>query len=169
MCIFWKIVRYFLINQTQIILLANNLNNMKKKLYVSCSLTIIPPDKKDSFLAMIKEIKKELSKNFEILEFLGIDDLKTDKPFTSQEIYNYDIKKCVMEADCMLAICDYPSLGVGYEMAVCVEKRGIPVLAMAHKDAVVARLIRGIDHPSFQFMYYNSTDEIIQKTLETFL
>jgi nucleoside 2-deoxyribosyltransferase len=139
---------------------------MKKKLYIACALTYLPLDKKEEFLQMISKIKKELGKHFEILEFLGIDDLRTDKPFTPQEIYNYDIKKCVMKADCILAIVDYPALGVGYEMGTAIEKRGIPVLAMAHKDHTVGRVIRGIDHPNFHFMNYNSVDEIIEKTLE---
>ena len=38
----------------------------------------------------------------------------------------------------MLAICDYPSLGLGYEIATAVERQGIPVLAMAHKDSVIS-------------------------------
>lgn len=139
---------------------------MKKKLYIGCALTNLPADEKDKFLAMIKEIKKELGKSFEILEFLGIGDIGNTRPYTPQEIYDYDIRKCVMKADCMLAICDYPSLGLGYEMATCVEKRGALVLAVAHKDSVVGRLIRGIDHKNFNFLYYNSVEEIIKKTLE---
>lgn len=140
--------------------MANNLNNMKKKLYVGCALTVVPPDKKEAFWQMIKDIKKELANHFEVLEFKGLGD------FTVKEIYDFDIKECVMKADCMLAICDYPSLGLGYEIATSVEKLGIPVLAMAHKDALVAKLIRGVDHPNFNFIYYNSTDEIIEKTVE---
>lgn len=139
---------------------------MKKKLYIGCSLTLLPPDKKDAFLQMITEIKKELTESFEILEFKGLNDLLTDNPLTPQEIYNFDIKECVMKADCMLAFCDYPSTGLGYEMATAVEKLDIPVLAVAHKDSVVGRIIRGIDHPNFQFMYYNSVNEIIEKTKE---
>lgn len=115
---------------------------------------------------MIINIKKELSKSFEILEFLGVGDIGSAKPYTPQEIYDYDIRKCVMKADCMLAICDYPSIGLGYEMATAIEKIGIPVLAVAHKDAIVGRLIRGIDHKNFNFLYYNSVNKIIKKTLE---
>lgn len=137
---------------------------MKKKLYIGCSLTLLPTDKKDAFLQMISEIKEKLGKNFEILEFLGIGDLGSERPFTPKEIYDYDIKK-VMEADCMLAICDYPSIGLGYEMATSIEKRGIPVLAVAHKDQIVGRMIRGIDRPNFEFFYYTSVQEIIEKTL----
>ncbi|MBI3888248.1 hypothetical protein HY311_00435 [Candidatus Nomurabacteria bacterium] len=133
---------------------------MKKKLYVGCALTVVPAEKKDFFWGMIKDIKKELSKSFEILEFKGLGD------HTPQEVYDFDIRECVMKADFMLAICDYPSLGLGYEIATSVEKLGIPVLAVAHKDSVVAKLIRGIDHKNFHFIYYNSVDEIIEKTLE---
>ena len=134
----------------------------KKKLYIGCALTIVPQDKKEVFWGIIKEIKKELNKNFEILEFKGLGD------FTTKEVYDFDIKECVMKADYMLAICDYPSLGLGYELGTAVEKMGIPVLAMAHKDLPVAKLIRGINHPNFNFFYYNSMDEIIKKSLEIF-
>ena len=134
----------------------------KKKLYIGCALTIVPQDKKEVFWGIIKEIKKELNKNFEILEFKGLGD------FTTKEVYDFDIKECVMKADYMLAICDYPSLGLGYELGTAVEKMGIPVLAVAHKNALIAKLIRGIDHKNFEFFYYNSTKEIIEKTLEIF-
>lgn len=137
-----------------------------KKLYVGCSLTLLPPDKKEVFLQMITEIKKELSKSFEILEFLGIGDIGSARPYTPKEIYDYDIKKCVMKADCMLAFCDYPSLGLGYEMGTAIEKQGIPVLAVAHKDSIVGRIIVGIDHKNFNFEYYDNTQDIIEKTLE---
>ncbi|MCE9549222.1 hypothetical protein K8Q98_02375 [Candidatus Nomurabacteria bacterium] len=139
----------------------------KNKLYIGCALTNLPPDKKEEFLNMVSKLKQELKKHFELLEFLGIDDLLTNKPFTPREIYTYDIKNCLMKADCFLAICDYPALGLGYEIGTAVEKRGIPVLAVAHKDSKVSRSIIGIDHKNFNFYYYNSVDEIISKTLET--
>lgn len=134
---------------------------MKKKLYIACALTVIPADKKESFWAMIAEIKKQLRNHFEVMDFLGLGD------FTPKEVYDFDIKECVIKADCVLAICDYPSLGTGYEIGTAVEKLGIPVLAVAHKDSLVAKLIRGVSHKNFHFHYYNSTYEIIQKTLKT--
>ena len=139
---------------------------IKKKLYIGCSLTLLPPNQKEEFLQMISEIKKELGKSFEILEFLGIDDIGTVKPYTPRQIYDFDIKECLMKTDYFLAICDYPALGLGYEIGTAVEKRGIPVLAIAHKDSKVSRSIVGVDHPNFHFLYYNSVDEIIEKTLE---
>ena len=139
---------------------------MKKNLYIGCSLTHLPVDKKESFMKLIGDIKKELSKSFNILEFKGMEDLLTDQPLSPRDIYEFDIRECVLKADCMLAICDYPSLGVGYEMATAIEKQGIPVLAMAHRDQVVGRIIRGIDHKNFHFEYYDSFNDIISKSIE---
>lgn len=112
---------------------------------------------------MISKIKKKLNKSFEVVEFLyNGKNLRV----TPHEVYKHDIKNCVMQADCMLAICDFASLGLGYEIATTIEKRGLPVLAVAHKDSVVSRLIRGIDHKNFQFHYYDSVDDIIEKTMK---
>lgn len=137
---------------------------MKKKLYIGCALTRLPPDREDFFLKRVAEIKKELSKHFEVMEFLGVTAASTEAPV---KVYTHDIKNSIMKADCMLAICDYPSLGLGYELATAVEKRGIPVLAIAHKDSRVSNLIRGIDHKNFQFVFYDSIDEIISIALKT--
>lgn len=144
-------------------------DGVKKKLYIGCALTNLPADKRDALLAMIAQIKKELSKHFELLEFKGVSDLGGAHPLSAQEVYNYDIKECVMKTDCMLAIVDYPTLGTGYEIGTAVEKQGIPVLAVAHKDSIVSRVITGVDHENFSFMRYNSVDEIIEKTLQTFI
>ncbi|MEK7106214.1 MAG: hypothetical protein AAB895_02550 [Patescibacteria group bacterium] len=138
---------------------------MKKKLYIGCALTIIPEDKRDIFLKIISDLKKALEENFEIIEFLGVTTFSLANP---KEVYNHDIHECAMKADAMLAICDYPSLGLGYEMATAIEKRGIPVLAVAHTDSKVTNLVIGIQHPQFNFLRYESVEEIInyvQKTL----
>mgnify|MGYP003474845712 CR=1 FL=1 len=139
---------------------------MKKKLYVGCALTNLSPDRKVEFLSMIRQVKNTLKEYFEVMEFLGVDDASQASP---REVYNFDIKECVMKADYMLAICDYPSLGLGYEISTAVEKRGIPVLAMAHRDSEVTRLIRGIDNPEFNFEIYNSIEDIINTTKAKFL
>jgi hypothetical protein len=137
----------------------------KKKLYIGCALTRLPSDEGEDFLRMIAEVKLGLKDKFEIVEFLGVTGLAHEA--SPLQVYVHDIKKSVMKADCMLAICDYPSLGLGYEIATAVEKQGIPVLAMACKDRLVSKLIRGVDRKNFHFMYYDSVDEIIEKTLET--
>jgi hypothetical protein len=60
----------------------------------------------------------------------------------------------------MIAVCDYASNGLGYEMATMIEKHGKPVLAVAHKNAVVSRLILGIDSSCFEFVRYDNLDEV---------
>jgi len=141
---------------------------MMKKLYIGCALTNLPADKRDVLLRMIDEVKKELANHFEILVFKGVSDLGSAHPLKAGDIYNFDIKECVMKAECMLAIVDYPSLGLGYEIGTAVEKMGIPVIAAAQKDSVVTRLITGIDHEKFEFFNYSSAEEIIKKVLENF-
>ena len=140
---------------------------MKKKLYVGCALNNVPKDKQD-FLLMIPEIKEKLKNDFEILEFRSSvhDFINNTHTFSPKEIYEFDIKDSVMNADVMLAICDYPSLGLGYEMATAIEKRGIPVLALAHENSSVSKLILGINHPNFHFIRYKTTEEIVQKAQE---
>jgi hypothetical protein len=129
---------------------------MKKKLYVGCAISGLPPEKRKEFLKMIERLKVELSRHFEILEFIGTA-LSSPK-----DTYVRDIAECVMHADYMLAICDHPSLGLGYEMATAIEKRDIPVLAFAHKNSSVSRLIVGIHGKKFLFLRYDSTHEIVQ-------
>lgn len=138
---------------------------MKKKLYIGCALTKLPIDKEKDFLEMLATIKVGLKDHFETIEFIGATGLAPDA--TPLEVYVHDIKNSVLKADCMLAICDYPSLGLGYELGAAVEGKGIPVLAVAHRDLLVSKLIRGIDHKDFQFYYYDTISDIISKTIET--
>ncbi len=140
---------------------------MKKKLYIACALTNLEDDKRNIFLSNIESLKNSFREDFEVLEFLGVDDRGTQHPFTPKEIYEHAIKKCIEQADYVVAICDYPSIGLGYELGVAIEKRGIPVLAFAHKESLVTRLVIGIEHENFAFARYSSLDDIVQTTLKT--
>lgn len=134
-------------------------NRFMKKVYVGCALMNLPPEEKEAFLARINELKSGLrSRGYDVIEFLY--SLGNGTP---EEIYTYDIHQCVGSADAMLAVCDYPSLGLGYEMATAIEKRGIPVLAVAHESSKVSSLIQGITHPNFTFERYGSLDEVVSK------
>src|SRR3989344_3727245 len=128
--------------------------NKKKKLYIGCALTRLPPEEEKDFLDMLAKIKLGLKDHFTIIEFLGVTGLAAPEA-TPLEVYVHDIKRSVMAADCMLAICDHPSLGLGYELATAIEKMSIPVLAVAHKDLTISKLVRGIDHKNFHFIYYD--------------
>ena len=137
---------------------------MKKKLYIGCALTNITDAERNILLSNISNLKNKLKNHFEIMEFLWV---RSDpKLATPQQVYEVDIKDCVSKADCMLAICDYASLGLGYEIGTAVEKCGLPVLAVAHKNSLVSKLIRGVDHKDFNFYYYDSFDEIFEKTIK---
>jgi hypothetical protein len=137
----------------------------KKKLYVGCALSHLPQDKKEEFLAMISEIRKELNARFETLEFLGTG------PATPEEVYQKDIVECVGNADCMLAIWDYASGGLGYETCFAVEKLRIPVLAMAHINSSVSRLILGIHGEGKRYIFsrYSASSQIVPVTIGAFL
>ena len=136
-----------------------------KKLYVGCAISGLPQAEKEKFLGMITELKDTLRGHFEVLDFLTA----TNTNGTPTEIYIRDIVECVEHADYMLAICDYPSTGLGYEMATAIEKRGIPVLAMAHRTSNVSKLIIGITAKNFHFIQYDSIDEVPEKTFEILL
>ncbi len=138
--------------------------NKMKKLYIGCALINLPSDKRDVLLRNISDLKIKLANSFEVLEFLWVKVSDPSKT-TPKDVYETDIINCVGNADCMLAICDYPSLGLGYEMATAIEKHGIPVLAVAHKDSFVSKLIIGINHKDFEFYLYDSFDDVYNKVI----
>ena len=135
-----------------------------KKLYVGCAINNLPEDKKQEFLAMIDGLKNQLRKHFEVLDFLGT------ASSSLENIYTRDIIECVGQADLMVAICDHPSTGLGYEMATAIEVRKIPVLAMAHYQSNVSRLILGIhgSKKKFNFVRYHSFEQIPSLIKEQF-
>lgn len=134
-----------------------------KKLYIGCAINNLPLAEKEKFPAKIENIKSVLRNYFEVLDFLGT------AAGSPRDIYQQDIVECVEKADCMLAICDHPSTGLGYEMAMCIEKRGIPVVAMAHHDSSVSRLIIGIPSEKYHFIRYDSVEEIPEQFLEVMM
>jgi hypothetical protein len=116
----------------------------KISLYVGCSLTHAP----ESFRASVEAFKDTLRQHYEIMDFLGL------VAGTAQDVYAWDIKQCVEGCALFVAICDIPSIGLGYEIATAVEKLHKPVLALAHENASVTRLIQGIDEANFTFRRY---------------
>jgi hypothetical protein len=122
----------------------------KLKLYVGCALTGASPE----FIEKIKVFKQELAPQYEVLEFLW------PKPGAPLEVYQRDIQECVAGCDMMIAFCDRPSMGLGYELGTAVEKYSKPVLAVAHKDSKVSRLIMGVDHPMYTFSTYDDIEEV---------
>jgi hypothetical protein len=121
-----------------------------KKLYVGCALTQADP----VWVAAVEQMKDSLRGTYEVLDFLGL--IKGDET----AVYHNDIHRNVAECDLFVAICDLPSIGLGYELGTAVEKHGKPVLAVAHRDAKVTRLVLGVDAPSFSFERYDNISDI---------
>ena len=108
-------------------------NQAKKNLYIGCGLTLAPQEFKDR----VEELKTALGQDWHVMEFLGLVD------GTSADVYQRDIVDNVGGCDAFVAIADEPSIGLGYELAVAAEVHGIPVLATAHVDSKVTRLLLG--------------------------
>ena len=120
--------------------------------YVGCGLTQAP----EAFKASVERLKAALmARGYQVLEFVGT------RPAPPQEVYNHDIKECVGKCDAMLAIVDYPSLGLGWELAAA-GNLGIPTLAVAQNRAPVSRLILGAAEalPSMGFERYGQLQEV---------
>ena len=122
---------------------------MKIKIYVGCSLTHAPQEYKDG----IEELKVELRKKYEILEFIGL--IKG----TPVEVFEHDTN-CVRQCDLFLADVSHPAIGVGYELGTALALNK-PVLAVAQQDAKVGRLVLGVTHPKFSFKRYDKLEEVV--------
>lgn len=109
---------------------------MSKKhlqLYVGCSLTLAP----EAFKQEVENLKHALrSRGYEVFDFVGLVN------GTPKDVYGWDIGHCVRDCDIFIGICDEPSIGLGWELGEAV-RLGKPVLAAAHVDATVTRLVLG--------------------------
>jgi hypothetical protein len=121
-------------------------------IYVGCALALAPPD----FIEQVLRLKSNLKKEFQILDFYGFTG-------TADEVFAFDMKQ-VNSCHKMLAICDYPSTGLGFEIA-SVLQRNLPVIAVAHREAVVSRMIIGISHKKFSFHRYDDIEKEIPALL----
>lgn len=125
---------------------------LENGLYVGCALTQAPDDFKKS-VEGIKESLRE--RGHSVLEFVG------SKPASPEEVYRWDIMQCVGKCGVMLAIADYPSLGLGWEMATA-SYLEIPTLAVAQIGRSVTRLVLGAAEvvPSFEFERYEDLQDV---------
>lgn len=121
------------------------------KLYVGCGLT----HASKNFKQNVEEFKERLSQipNVSMLKFLGLVD------GTAHDVYVHDIVDCVRQCDIMVAICDEPSIGLGWEMAEQ-TRRGRPLLAFGHENSIISRLILDPQLTRYQFYRYQTFDDI---------
>ena len=120
----------------------------KPKLYVGCSLIHAPKE----FIANIENLKLELSTNFEILDFVGLNDESSSK------IYNHD-RKCVLESDFFLAICDLSSIGLGIEIGIALENNKKIILAY-HQSSKISKMLLGIPKIQAHQLKYQNLGQI---------
>jgi hypothetical protein len=137
------------------------MSSSKIKLYVGCLLTQASEEFKDG----VEQLKVTLrAEGYEVFDFVGL------VAGTSADVYNWDIGHCVKDCDALIGICDFPSIGLGYELneAVRLQK---PVLAVAHKDSKVTRLVEGAAEvePNFSFERYSDISQDIIPMVESWL
>ena len=127
----------------------------KPKLYVGCSLTQAPLE----FITSVENLKLKLAESFEILDFFGL----ADEP-DSTKIYNHD-RKCVLESNLFLAICDFPSIGLGMEIGFAIENQKKIIIAYNSKSKITRMLLGIPKAQNIQFCQYQDILEI-EKFLE---
>lgn len=127
-----------------------------KTVYVGCALRgVLPKD----FPAFIGDLKEELSaKGFEVLSFVGL-----DPQASAREVYATDIA-CAESADIMVAICDYPSTGLGME----IQKRidiGKETYICNKKGTNISRMVLGATEkfPFVHHIEYENISDIISE------
>ena len=134
------------------------MSESKKSLYVGCALTHAP----EVFKQDVEDVIATLEEDYRVLKFVG------SKPAPPAEVYSHDIR-CVEAADAMLAIVDYPSLGLGWELATA-GSLAKPTLAVARFGREVSRMILGAAEvlPAMGFGRYEDLRELPDR-LDTFL
>lgn len=114
------------------------------------------------------DLKEKIkSKGINVLDFafVGFGGIEGGSPV---EIYKNDILYCARKCDAFLAICDYPSIGLGYELSE-VTRLGKPVLVVAHKKSKVTRLVIGASEfePNITFeRYHNLVEDVVPRVVE---
>jgi hypothetical protein len=130
------------------------------KLYIGCGLTWAlpgeePPEFK-RFKTDVELLRRTIlaTRKWDVLTFVGLSGGRSSDE--CRQVYVHDIRNCVGRAHVVLGICDWPSIGLGWELGAAVEARGIPTLAVAQRGRNVTRLILGVDHPRFRFREYDN-------------
>jgi hypothetical protein len=120
----------------------------KPKLYIGCSLTYAS----EEFRQSIVDLKNTLADEFEILEFLGLVD------GTSKQVFDHDAK-CVLSSNLFVAICDYPSLGLGVELGIAFQANK-KTLVLSRNGVKVSRMVLGMESANIKFEEYNHNQDL---------
>jgi nucleoside 2-deoxyribosyltransferase len=132
-----------------------------KKIYLGCALHNASQEYRASI-----ELLQDLIESFPEVELLKFKSKPTELgDFTSKEIYEYD-REMVGSADMMIAEASNPSLGLGMETMIAIQ-REIPVYVIHQEDAAVSKMIRGTAdvHDFVTLRTYKNSDDL--KTMMT--
>ncbi len=128
------------------------------KLYLGCALRNASPDFVQSVLKFRERLEQE--SGFEILRFV---DLSGSQP-SDVDIFRWDMAQ-IEACDGVLAICDEPSFGLGFEVSVALSL-GKPVLMVAEENRYISAFPQGIDWPGATFLRYRSWDHLFSLVKE---
>lgn len=132
---------------------------MRKSLYIGCALQNVS----ENFLADIEALKIAAADEWEVLSFVG-----TDPAATPDTVYTTDIDMAC-RADLMVAVADYPSTGLGIELATRTAT-GAPTVVVHHADHTISRMVTGFAALQPTVTYTTYTDLIdILPTLPTYV
>ena len=127
------------------------------KLYVGCSLTGAP----EAFVREVEKLKDDLRRDgHEVFDFLGL------VAGTPKDVFEYDIRHCIADCDRFIALCDLPSTGLGCEIIAALFIYGKPTLALAQKNAIVTRLVVGIQSPIYRYQLWDTSRNRLQQVRE---
>ena len=123
-------------------------------IYVGMALTEAPAEFREGFQKELKAGLRELP-NVTVLDFVGLEN------GTPHEVYLHD-RKCTTTADLCVFVVDYPSTGLGIEIALREQKRK-PSLHFAGHNRRVTRMLLGLLESKPAPLYrYDSVQDIIK-------
>ncbi|MEX0918109.1 MAG: hypothetical protein WDZ93_03055 [Candidatus Paceibacterota bacterium] len=127
-------------------------------IYVGMALTEAPEEFRGSFQKELKDALASLP-NIQILDFVGLEN------GDEGQVYTHD-RRCTEQADLCVFICDYPSIGLGIEIAFRFLT-GKPMLCFARDGQRVTRMLLGMcQFEEIPFHRYDFVDEIVSLVKE---
>ena len=115
------------------------------------------------------QIRSELVQHYKILEFYSNPaemNFDQNSLIICQDIYNWD-KNCVESCDVFVAFGDYPSTGLGMELAFAISSKK-PILLLCQKGNLISRMPKGITGTIFEYAEYQGDTELLP-IIQTFI
>lgn len=134
-----------------------------KKIYIGCALTHAPPE----FRQMVWKLRDLFrAKGFEVLEFGW-----KDGPREDINVFEFDVGK-IKECEIFVALCDYPSIGLGMEFKECISRnlsrdRQILIMAFARKESKVGKIVPDLLEANHlpALVFYEDPEDIVREVV----